>query len=53
MIPAIESTEDVLVHIPSAYTDADEIYNFLAGKGAVTGDVVGPAISPGDWGELK
>jgi prevent-host-death family protein len=34
-------------------TDTDEIYNFLAGKGTVTGDVVGPAISPGDWGELK
>jgi len=34
-------------------TDTDEIYNFLAGKGAVTGDVVGPAISPDDWGELK
>jgi antitoxin (DNA-binding transcriptional repressor) of toxin-antitoxin stability system len=33
--------------------DADDIYNFLAGKGAVTGDVVSPAISPGDWGELK
>jgi prevent-host-death family protein len=34
-------------------TDTDEIYNFLAGKGAVTGDVVGAAISPSDWGELK
>jgi len=34
-------------------TDTDEIYNFLAGKGAVTGDVIGPAISPDDWGELK
>jgi len=34
-------------------TDTDEIYNFLAGKGAVTGDVVRPAISADDWGELK
>jgi prevent-host-death family protein len=34
-------------------TDADEIYNFLDGKGAVTGDVVSPALSPEDWGELK
>jgi prevent-host-death family protein len=33
--------------------DTDEIYNFLGGKGAVTGDVVSPAISPEDWGELK
>ena len=29
----------------------DEIYNFLRGKGAVTGDVVSPAIE--DWGSLK
>jgi prevent-host-death family protein len=34
-------------------TDADEIYNFLGGKGAVIGDVVSPAISPEDWAELK
>ena len=34
-------------------TDTDEIYNFLGGKGAVTGDVVSPVISPEDWGELK
>jgi hypothetical protein len=34
-------------------TGTDEIYNFLGGKGAVVGDVVSPAISPDDWGELK
>jgi prevent-host-death family protein len=34
-------------------TDADEIHNFLGGKGSVTGDVVSPTISPKDWGELK
>jgi prevent-host-death family protein len=33
--------------------ETDEIYNFLAGKGAVTGDVVSPAISDEEWGELK
>lgn len=33
--------------------DADDIYNFLDGKGAVTGDVVSPVISPEDWGDLK
>ena len=33
--------------------DADEIYNFLAGKGAITGDVVSAAISPDEWGKLK
>jgi prevent-host-death family protein len=31
----------------------DEIYSFLRGKGAVTGDVVSPAISLEDWGKLK
>jgi prevent-host-death family protein len=31
--------------------DADDIYNFLQGKGAVTGDVISPAIE--DWGRLE
>ena len=34
-------------------TEKDEIYNVLAGKGVVTGDVISPALSPEDWGELK
>lgn len=34
-------------------TEADEIYDFLAGKGTVAGDVISPAISPEEWGELK
>ena len=33
--------------------ETDDIYNFMAGKGAVTGDVVSPAISAEEWGELK
>jgi prevent-host-death family protein len=33
--------------------DADEIYDFLAGKGAISGDVISPAIAADDWGELK
>jgi prevent-host-death family protein len=33
--------------------EKDDIYNFLAGKGAITGDVIAPAISRQDWGELK
>jgi prevent-host-death family protein len=33
--------------------NTDEIYNFLAGKGAIAGDVVASAISGEDWGELK
>jgi len=30
-------------------TETDEIYNFLAGKGTITGDIVSPAISPEEW----
>lgn len=33
--------------------DADDIYNFLAGKGTVTGDIVSPALSMDEWGNLK
>jgi prevent-host-death family protein len=33
-------------------TDKDEIFGFLAGKGKVTGDVVSPALTPEEWGEL-
>ena len=33
--------------------DKDDIYNFLAGRGAITGDVVSPALSSEEWGELK
>jgi prevent-host-death family protein len=31
-------------------TETDEIYNFLAGKGTITGDIVSPAISPDEDG---
>ena len=31
----------------------DDIYNFLAGKGTVAGDVVSPAGSSKEWGDLK
>jgi prevent-host-death family protein len=34
-------------------TETDEIYNFLEGKGTVAGDVVSPAISSEEWGNLK
>jgi prevent-host-death family protein len=33
-------------------TGADDIYNFFAGKGYVTGDVVSPALSLEEWGDL-
>jgi len=31
----------------------DEIYNFLAGKGNIAGNVIAPAFSLEEWGELK
>ena len=34
-------------------TKTDEIYNFLAGKGTITRDIVSPAISSEEWGEFK
>jgi prevent-host-death family protein len=33
--------------------ETDEIYNFLAGKGAITGDIISPALSLREWGQLK
>jgi antitoxin (DNA-binding transcriptional repressor) of toxin-antitoxin stability system len=33
--------------------DKDDIYGFLAGKGTITGDVVSPALSLEEWGNLK
>jgi prevent-host-death family protein len=33
--------------------NTDDIYNFLAGKGAITGDIISPALSEENWGELK
>ncbi|PYV23459.1 MAG: type II toxin-antitoxin system prevent-host-death family antitoxin [Acidobacteria bacterium] len=40
-----------VVKLVPADKDADEIYSFLRGKGAATGDVIAPAIE--DWGKLK
>jgi prevent-host-death family protein len=34
-------------------TETDEIFNFLAGKGIITGDIVSPALSPAEWGDLE
>jgi prevent-host-death family protein len=34
-------------------SETDEIFSFLVGKGTITGDVVSPAASPEEWGELQ
>ena len=33
-------------------TDTDEIFGFFSGRGAVTGDVVSPALLREEWGNL-
>jgi prevent-host-death family protein len=30
----------------------DDIFGFLQGKATVTGDIVSPALTPEEWGEL-
>jgi len=40
-----------VVKVVPADQERDEIYSFLRGKGAVTGDIVSPALE--DWGNLK
>jgi prevent-host-death family protein len=30
----------------------DDIYGFLKGKGKIQGDVVSPALTPEEWGDL-
>jgi prevent-host-death family protein len=42
-----------VVKLVPADQDTDDIYNFLAGKGTITGDVVSPAISAEEWGDLE
>jgi len=30
----------------------DDIFGFLQGKATITGDIVSPALTPEEWGEL-
>jgi len=34
-------------------SDKDEIFGFFSGKGSITGDVVAPALSAEEWGNLR
>jgi prevent-host-death family protein len=34
-------------------TGTDEIFGFFLGRGSITGDVVSPALSPEEWGDLR
>jgi prevent-host-death family protein len=33
-------------------TDNDDIYGFFAGKGSIKGDIVSPALTLEEWGNL-
>jgi prevent-host-death family protein len=41
-----------VVKIVPADQNKDEIYGFLKGKGKITGDVVSPALTTEEWGDL-
>ena len=41
-----------VVKLVPADAEKDDIYGFLQGKGKITGDVVSPAISKEEWGDL-
>jgi prevent-host-death family protein len=32
--------------------ETDDIFNFMKGKGSIVGDVVAPALTPEEWGDL-
>lgn len=32
--------------------EADDIYGFMAGKATITGDIISPALSLEEWGNL-
>jgi prevent-host-death family protein len=32
--------------------ETDDIFGFFKGKGTITGDVVAPALTPEEWGDL-
>jgi antitoxin (DNA-binding transcriptional repressor) of toxin-antitoxin stability system len=34
-------------------TATDDIFGFFSGKGSITGNVVAPALSPEEWGNLR
>lgn len=41
-----------VVKIVPAVQEKDEIYGFHKGKGKILGDIVGPILTPEEWGDL-
>ncbi|NNM85328.1 MAG: type II toxin-antitoxin system prevent-host-death family antitoxin [Phycisphaerales bacterium] len=42
----------VVAKLVPAEMETDDIYHFLRGKGAIRGDIVAPALSAREWGDL-
>jgi len=38
--------------VPADNDAKDDLFGFMAGKGKINGDIVSPAISPEEWGDL-
>jgi prevent-host-death family protein len=38
--------------VPVEPAERDEIYGFFKGKGSIEGDVIAPALTPEEWGDL-
>jgi len=38
--------------VPADKDAKDDLFGFMAGKGKIIGDIVSPAISPEEWGDL-
>jgi prevent-host-death family protein len=32
--------------------ETDDFFNFMKGKGSIVGDVIAPALTPEEWGDL-
>jgi len=32
--------------------ETDDFFNFMKGKGTIVGDIVSPALTPEEWGDL-
>jgi len=41
-----------VVKIVPVKQEKDEIYGFHKGKGKILGDIVGPILTPEEWGDL-
>ncbi|HKQ85356.1 MAG TPA: type II toxin-antitoxin system Phd/YefM family antitoxin [Candidatus Acidoferrales bacterium] len=41
-----------IVKIVPATSEKDEIFGFYKGKGKILGDIVGPILTPEEWGSL-